>query len=83
MIQLADTKVKYIYFYQSGNDTTNANYTIWIVSFRSADHWLDFFDDLHLQIIEGISPKASVENSLAQWAIFFIDSQNMLSLLIL
>ncbi len=27
-------------------------------------------DDLHLQIIESISPKASVENSSAQWAIF-------------
>ncbi len=26
-------------------------------------------DDLHLQIIENISPKASVENSSAQWAI--------------
>ncbi len=25
-----------------------------------------FFDDLHLQIIESISPKASVENSSAQ-----------------
>ncbi len=33
----------------------------------------DFFgDDLHLQIIAIISPKASVENSSAQWAIFFI-----------
>ncbi len=29
------------------------------------------FDDLHLQIIAIISPKASVENSSAQWAIFF------------
>ncbi len=29
-----------------------------------------FFDDLHLQIIESISPKASVKNSSAQWAIF-------------
>ncbi len=32
----------------------------------------DFFvvDDLHLQIIANISPKASVENSSAQWDIF-------------
>ncbi len=30
-----------------------------------------FFYDLHLQIIASISPKASVENSSAQWAIFF------------
>ncbi len=30
-----------------------------------------FFDDLHLQIIESISPKASVGNSSAQWAIVF------------
>ncbi len=29
-----------------------------------------YFDDLHLQIIESISPKASVENSSVQWAIF-------------
>ncbi len=29
-----------------------------------------FFDDLHFQIIASISPKASVENSSAQWAIF-------------
>ncbi len=29
-----------------------------------------YFDDLHLQIIESISPKASVENSSAQWIIF-------------
>ncbi len=28
------------------------------------------FGDLHLQITESISPKASVENSSAQWAIF-------------
>ncbi len=28
-----------------------------------------FFYDLHLQIIESISPKASVEKSSAQWAI--------------
>ncbi len=33
---------------------------------------LIFFDDLHLQIIASISPKASVENSSAQWAIFLI-----------
>ncbi len=32
-----------------------------------------FFDDLHLQIIANISPKASVENSSAQWAIFFLN----------
>ncbi len=32
-----------------------------------------YFDDLHLQIIESISPKASVENSSAQWAICFIN----------
>ncbi len=30
-----------------------------------------FFDNLQLQIIESISPKASVENSSAQWAIFY------------
>ncbi len=30
-----------------------------------------FFDDLQLPIIANISPKASVENSSAQWAIFF------------
>ncbi len=29
-----------------------------------------FFDGLHVQIIASISPKASVENSSAQWAIF-------------
>ncbi len=28
-----------------------------------------FFVDVHLQIIESISPKASVQNSSAQWAI--------------
>ncbi len=28
------------------------------------------FDKLHLQIIETISPKASVQNSSDQWAIF-------------
>ncbi len=33
--------------------------------------WFFFFYDLHLQIIANISPKASVENSSAQWAIFF------------
>ncbi len=31
---------------------------------------LIFYFDLHLQIIEIISPKASVENSSALWAIF-------------
>ncbi len=29
-----------------------------------------FFNDLQLQIIESISPKSSLENSSAQWAIF-------------
>ncbi len=29
-----------------------------------------YFDDLHLEIIESISLKASEENSSAQWAIF-------------
>ncbi len=29
-----------------------------------------YFDDLHLQIIESISPKASVTNSSAHLAIF-------------
>ncbi len=28
--------------------------------------YIFYFDDLHLQIIESISPKASVENSSAQ-----------------
>ncbi len=32
--------------------------------------YLFIFDDLNLQNIESISPKASVENSSAQWAIF-------------
>ncbi len=31
-----------------------------------------FFDDLHLKSIASISPKASVENSSAQCAIFFL-----------
>ncbi len=31
-----------------------------------------FGDDLHIQIIASISPKASVENSSAHWAIFFL-----------
>ncbi len=30
-----------------------------------------YLDDLHLQIIESISPKASVENSSIQWVIFY------------
>ncbi len=30
-----------------------------------------FFDDLHSQIIKRNSPKTSVKNSSAQWAIFF------------
>ncbi len=34
-----------------------------------------FFDGLHLQIIENISPKVSVENSSAQWAMFFLKIQ--------
>ncbi len=40
-----------------------------------------YFDDLHLQIIESISPKASVENSSAHWAIFYI--YNKLSFIII
>ncbi len=32
-----------------------------------------YFDDLHLQIIASISPKASLENSSAQWAIFLFN----------
>ncbi len=36
-----------------------------------------FVDDLHLQIIESISPKASVETSSAHWAIFYFhDNQH-------
>ncbi len=31
-----------------------------------------FIDDLYLQIIDNISPKTSVENSSAQWAILII-----------
>ncbi len=34
-----------------------------------AKHFI-LIDDLHLQFFESISPKASVENSSAQWAIF-------------
>ncbi len=41
----------------------------WLSSNRS---FIYFFDDLQLQIIKAFSPKASVENSLAQWAIFLI-----------
>ncbi len=44
-----------------------------MVIISSADHLFIqnvFGDDLHLQIIASISPKASVENSSAQWAIF-------------
>ncbi len=37
----------------------------------SADNLYFYFDDLHLQIIESTSRKASVENSSAQLAIFF------------
>ncbi len=33
-----------------------------------------FFDHLHLQIIASISPKTSVENSSAQWAIFYFSN---------
>ncbi len=36
-----------------------------------------YFDDLYIQIIESISPKASVENSSAQWAIFFYEYSNI------
>ncbi len=36
-----------------------------------SEYDLFIFDELHLQIIASISPKASVENSLAQWAIFY------------
>ncbi len=39
--------------------------------FLNSEFYIYFvFDDLHLQIIASISPKASVENSSAQWAIF-------------
>ncbi len=36
--------------------------------------FIHFFvvDNLHLQIIASIFPKTSVENSSAQWAIFYI-----------
>ncbi len=33
--------------------------------------YIFIFNDLHLQTIETISPKTSVDNSSAQWAIFF------------
>ncbi len=39
--------------------------------FFNSELELFFFDDLHLQIIASISPKASVEYSSAQWAIFY------------
>ncbi len=35
-------------------------------------YYYNFFNDLNFQIIESISPKASVENSSAQWAIFYL-----------
>ncbi len=36
------------------------------------------FDDLHLQIIESISPKASVGNSSVQRAIFFSQTSGLI-----
>ncbi len=33
-------------------------------------YFFNYFDDLHLQLIESIFPKASVDNSSAQWAVF-------------
>ncbi len=36
-----------------------------------------FLDDLHFQIIASISPKAAVENSSAQWAIFLNDKNSL------
>ncbi len=53
------------------NDSTHE--LVKILQESSKFHFILFFyfDDLHLQIIESISPKASVENSSAQWAIFF------------
>ncbi len=65
-----------IYFYQLWNEQTNANYTIQLLSFRSADHCFDFFDFkffldvFQLQDIESISRKAFVDNPSAEWAIF-------------
>ncbi len=38
--------------------------------FFNSEFDLFFGEDLHLQIIANISPKASVENSSSQWAIF-------------
>ncbi len=35
--------------------------------------FLFFIDDLYLQIIDSISPKTSVKNSSAQWAIFLLN----------
>ncbi len=42
----------------------------WLFFFIYSELDFFFFDDLLLQIIASISPKASVENSSAQWAIF-------------
>ncbi len=39
-------------------------------AFIKIQNFIFIFDDLHLQIIASISPKTSVENSSAQWAIF-------------
>ncbi len=44
----------------------------WLLFFNLFRISFYFFDDLHLQIIASISPKASVENSSAQWAILFL-----------
>ncbi len=58
----------------------NANFIYCAIQLpgREGGHFLNsefnFFcmDDLHLQIIASISPKASVENSSAQWVICFL-----------
>ncbi len=39
--------------------------------FLNSEFLLFSFDALHLQIIASIPPKACVQNSSAQWAIFF------------
>ncbi len=46
----------------------------WLFCFIYSELHFYFFDDLHLQIIASISPKASVENSSAQWAIFLYNN---------
>ncbi len=43
----------------------------WFFLFRI---WFFFFDDIHLQIIASISPKAFVENSSASGLFFFNDN---------